>query len=75
MRVRVVVELDIEPAQPPLDPVLTDLKVTTTGSVRLSEVYPVSLPDLFHGGQLIVRMYRRTVAGTTSSSRDTSDRL
>src|SRR5213076_518682 len=35
-------------------PVLTDLKLTSTGSVRLSEVYPVGLPDLFHGGQLVV---------------------
>jgi Ca-activated chloride channel family protein len=34
-------------------PVLTDLKLTTT-NVRLSEVYPAALPDLFHGGQLVV---------------------
>ena len=36
------------------NPVLTDLKVVTTGDVSLSEVYPQQLPDLFHGGQLVV---------------------
>jgi Ca-activated chloride channel family protein len=36
------------------NPVLTNLKLTTTNDVRLSEIYPVDLPDLFHGGQLIV---------------------
>ena len=35
-------------------PVLTDLKVVTTGDVTLSEVYPQQLPDLFHGGQIVV---------------------
>jgi Ca-activated chloride channel family protein len=35
-------------------PILTDLKVTTTAGVRLSDVYPAQLPDLFHGGQLVV---------------------
>jgi Ca-activated chloride channel family protein len=35
-------------------PVLTHLKVATTGDVSLSEVYPQQLPDLFHGGQLVV---------------------
>jgi Ca-activated chloride channel family protein len=35
-------------------PVLTDLRVATTGDVSLSEVYPQQLPDLFHGGQLVV---------------------
>ncbi len=51
-------------------PVLTNLKLTTgagarvaskkrlrdagSGEVRLSEMYPNELPDLFHGGQLIV---------------------
>jgi Ca-activated chloride channel family protein len=35
-------------------PVLTDLKVATTGDVSLSEVYPQQLPDLFHGGQIVV---------------------
>jgi Ca-activated chloride channel family protein len=34
-------------------PVLTDLRLTAT-NVRLSEVYPAALPDLFHGGQLVV---------------------
>jgi Ca-activated chloride channel family protein len=36
------------------NPVVSDLKLATTGAVRLSEVYPVQLPDLFHGGQLVV---------------------
>jgi Ca-activated chloride channel family protein len=35
-------------------PVLTNLKLATTGDVKLSEVYPPELPDLFHGGQLVV---------------------
>jgi Ca-activated chloride channel family protein len=35
-------------------PVLTNLKLVTTGEVKLSEVYPPELPDLFHGGQLVV---------------------
>jgi Ca-activated chloride channel family protein len=35
-------------------PVLANLKLTTTNDVRLSEVYPPQLPDLFHGQQLIV---------------------
>jgi Ca-activated chloride channel homolog len=34
-------------------PVLTDLRLSAT-NVRLSEVYPAALPDLFHGGQLVV---------------------
>ncbi len=36
------------------NPVLTNLKLTTTNDVRLSEVYPAELPDLFHGSQLVV---------------------
>jgi Ca-activated chloride channel family protein len=36
------------------NPVLTNLKVTTTNDIAFSEVYPTSLPDLFHGGQLVV---------------------
>src|SRR5262249_32953924 len=36
-------------------PVLTDLKLTVGGDVKLSEVYPTKLPDLFHGGQVVVR--------------------
>jgi Ca-activated chloride channel homolog len=35
-------------------PVLANLKLTTSGSVRLEEIYPPELPDLFHGGQLVV---------------------
>lgn len=34
-------------------PVMTNVKLTATG-VRLHEVYPVQLPDLFHGSQLVV---------------------
>jgi len=36
------------------NPVLTNLRIETTGDVKLSEVYPVALPDLFHGGQVEV---------------------
>jgi Ca-activated chloride channel family protein len=36
------------------NPVLTNLKLVATADVRLSEVYPVALPDLFHGGQLVL---------------------
>jgi len=35
-------------------PVLANLKLTATGDVSLSEVYPPQLPDLFHGQQLVV---------------------
>jgi Ca-activated chloride channel homolog len=35
-------------------PVLTDLRLTTSDAVRLDEVYPPKLPDLFHGTQLVV---------------------
>jgi Ca-activated chloride channel family protein len=35
-------------------PVLTDLKLTAAEGLTLSEVYPNRLPDLFHGGQLVV---------------------
>jgi Ca-activated chloride channel family protein len=35
-------------------PVLANLKLVTTGDVRISEVYPPQLPDLFHGQQLTV---------------------
>lgn len=34
-------------------PVLTNLKLTTNG-VRLHEIYPPQMPDLFHGGQLVI---------------------
>src|SRR5262249_29110722 len=36
------------------NPILTNLKLATTSDVKFSEVYPVDLPDLFHGGQLVV---------------------
>ena len=35
-------------------PVLANLKLTTGGDVRLAEVYPPRLPDLFHGDQVVV---------------------
>jgi Ca-activated chloride channel homolog len=35
-------------------PVLTDLKLSASGGARLSETYPNELPDLFHGGQVVV---------------------
>ncbi len=35
-------------------PVLTNLKLTTGENVHLEQVYPPSLPDLFHGGNVIV---------------------
>ena len=35
------------------NPVLTDLSVTIEG-VRTSELYPRQIPDLFHGGQLLL---------------------
>src|SRR5262249_32014589 len=36
------------------NPVLTDLKLAVGPDVKLSEVYPPQLPDLFHGTQLVV---------------------
>ncbi len=36
------------------NPVLTNLKLAVGGDVKLSEVYPPQLPDLFHGSQLVV---------------------
>ncbi len=47
------------------NPILTNLKLVTTGDIRLSEVYPVELPDLFHGGQLVV-MGRYTGKGPSA---------
>ena len=47
------------------NPVLTNLKVVTTGDVRLSDIYPAELPDLFHGGQLVV-MGRFTGKGASA---------
>jgi Ca-activated chloride channel family protein len=35
-------------------PVLTNLKLSVGSKVTVSEVYPPQLPDLFHGGQLVV---------------------
>src|SRR5262249_45678228 len=35
-------------------PVMTDLKLTVGDGVHLSETYPTKLPDLFHGGQVVV---------------------
>jgi Ca-activated chloride channel homolog len=35
-------------------PTLTNLKLTAGQNVRLSEVYPPQLPDLFYGGQVVV---------------------
>src|SRR5687767_3337687 len=34
-------------------PVMTNVKITST-NVKLHEIYPPKLPDLFHGGQLMV---------------------
>ncbi len=36
------------------NPVLANLKLSVGPGVSLSEVYPPQLPDLFHGGQLMV---------------------
>ena len=35
-------------------PVLTDLRLTAGANVTLTEMYPQHLPDLFHGGQIVV---------------------
>jgi Ca-activated chloride channel family protein len=35
-------------------PVLTDLELSAGDGVKLQEVYPGKLPDLFHGGQVVV---------------------
>jgi Ca-activated chloride channel family protein len=35
-------------------PALTNLRLTPGESVRLTELYPPQLPDLFHGGQLVI---------------------
>ncbi|MCS6977325.1 MAG: VIT and VWA domain-containing protein [Gemmatales bacterium] len=45
-------------------PVLADLRLTVSGAVTLSEMYPPTLPDLFHGGQLVV-LARYHGSGTT----------
>jgi Ca-activated chloride channel family protein len=36
------------------NPVLTELKLAVGPGIKLSEVYPPELPDLFHGTQLVV---------------------
>jgi Ca-activated chloride channel family protein len=36
------------------NPVLSNLKLSVSDGVQLSEVYPPQLPDLFHGSQLVV---------------------
>lgn len=36
------------------NPVLTDLRLATSENVKLSEIYPPKLPDLFHGQQIVV---------------------
>jgi Ca-activated chloride channel family protein len=36
------------------NPVLANLKLKVGSDISLSEVYPPELPDLFHGGQLVV---------------------
>jgi Ca-activated chloride channel family protein len=35
-------------------PVMTNVRLTSTAAVKMHEVYPPQLPDLFHGGQLVV---------------------
>jgi Ca-activated chloride channel family protein len=46
-------------------PALTNLKLSATGDISLAEVYPVDLPDLFHGQQLVV-LGRYTGKGTSA---------
>ena len=46
-------------------PVLANLKLTAGNDVRLDEIYPPQLPDLFHGGQLVV-LGRTPVTATPS---------
>jgi Ca-activated chloride channel family protein len=47
------------------NPVLANLKLTTTADIRFDDMYPVQLPDLFHGNQLIV-MGRYSGKGATA---------
>lgn len=35
-------------------PVLTNVRLTSSPNVRLHDVYPIELPDLFYGSQLVV---------------------
>ncbi|HEX4611144.1 MAG TPA: VIT domain-containing protein, partial [Urbifossiella sp.] len=46
-------------------PVLTDLKLTTGDNVKLTEMYPPRLPDLFHNQQLVV-LARYSGSGPTA---------
>ena len=43
-----------QPVRKISNPVLANLKLTVGDDVKLSEVYPPQLPDLFHGSQLVV---------------------
>ena len=36
------------------NPVLANLKLSVSGGVTISEIYPPQLPDLFHGSQLVI---------------------
>ena len=46
-------------------PVMTDLRLATGDNVKLTEMYPPKLPDLFHGTQLVV-IGRYTGSGHTA---------
>jgi Ca-activated chloride channel homolog len=46
-------------------PVLANLKLAATNDVHFNEMYPVELPDLFHGGQMVL-MGRYTGKGPSA---------
>jgi Ca-activated chloride channel family protein len=46
-------------------PVLANLKIGASRDIEFSEIYPVDMPDLFHGGQLVV-MGRYTGKGPSA---------
>jgi Ca-activated chloride channel family protein len=46
-------------------PVMTDLRLATGENVKLSEMYPPRLPDLFHGQQIVV-IARYSGSGATA---------
>lgn len=46
-------------------PVMTDVKITAGDDIKLVEMYPPKLPDLFHGNQLVV-IGRYTGSGHTA---------
>ena len=48
---------------------LTDLKLAAGDNVRIHEIYPPKLPDLFHGTQLVV-IGRYTGTGHTGDQAD-----